>query len=168
MLTHLLLLPVALASSITIYVSSVPVSADTAAVSSPIPLAQVEYSVDQTTGTLTSYTPPTGSYTPDHLLRVGFTDPKSGSWHGIVTSADSFSEKYSQKFTIHIDEKGNPFHIGFGTTTLGAKKEVEVEVVRRGVGPKPVLNKPIVLNAEGKLEDKEPEKSFLQKCVSLT
>ncbi|KAF2133250.1 hypothetical protein P153DRAFT_372913 [Dothidotthia symphoricarpi CBS 119687] len=163
LLSRLLLLPVAVASSVTLYVSSVPVSADTAIIPSPIPLAQIEYDVDQSVGTLASYTPPTGSYSADHLLRIGITDPTSGSWRGIVTSAASFADEYQKKFVIHVDEKGEPFHVGFGTSARGQGAEVEVEIVKRSVGPKPMLNKPIVLNAEGKLESKEPEKTFLQK-----
>jgi hypothetical protein len=165
LLSRLLLLPFAVASSVTLYVSSVPASADSAVIPSPIPLAQIEYDADQSVGTLASFTPPTGSYSPDHLLRVGLTDSKSGSWRGIVTSAASFSDQYHKKFIIHIDDKGEPFHVGFGTSAKGSGDEVEVEIKKRNVGPKPVLNKPIVLNAEGKLDGKEPEKSFLQKCV---
>jgi hypothetical protein len=78
-------------------------------------------------------------------------------------SAASFSDQYHKKFIIHVDEKGEPFHVGFGTSAKGSGDEVEVEIKKRNVGPKPILNKPIVLNAEGKLEGKEPEKSFLQK-----
>jgi hypothetical protein len=167
LLANLLLLPLAIASSVTLYVSSVPVSGSTAVIPSPIPLAQIEYDADQSVGTLSSYTPPTGSYAPDHLLRVGLSDPKSGSWRGIVTSAASFAEQYHKKFVIHVDEKGEPYHVGFGTSAKGSGDEVEVEIVQRSPGPKPVLNKPIVLNAEGKLDSKEPEKSFLQKYVTL-
>ncbi|CAO2647740.1 Nn.00g086620.m01.CDS01 [Neocucurbitaria sp. VM-36] len=165
LLSKLLLLPVAVASSVTLYVSSVPVTSDTSIIPSPIPLAQIEYDADQSTGTLASYTPPTGSYSSDHLLRVGLSDPKTGSWRGIVTSAANFADQYHKKFVIHVDERGEPFHVGFGTSAKdsGDSNEVEVEIVKRAAGPKPVLNKPIVLNAEGKLETKEPEKSFLQK-----
>ncbi|KAF2852866.1 hypothetical protein T440DRAFT_487883 [Plenodomus tracheiphilus IPT5] len=163
LLSRLILLPFAVASSVTLYVSSVPVSSDASIVPSPIPLAQIEYDVDQSVGTLASYTPPTGSYSSNHLLRVGLSDSKLGSWRGIVTSAASFSEQYHKKFVIHIDEKGEPFHVGFGTSDKGSGQEVDIEIVRKTAGPKPVLNKPIVLNAEGRLESKEPEKSFLQK-----
>jgi hypothetical protein len=167
LLSRLLVLPVAVASSVTLYVSSVQssTSADTAIIPSPIPLAQIEYDVDQSVGTLASYTPPTGSYSRDHLLRIGLTDPQDGSWRGIITSAASFSDEYHKKFVIHVDDKGEPFHVGFSTSAKGSGDGPEVEVVKRNVGPKPVLNKPIVLNAEGKLDGKEPEKTFLQKCV---
>tara|TARA_R110002003_G_scaffold44_9_gene3298 strand:+ start:4110 stop:5018 length:909 start_codon:yes stop_codon:yes gene_type:complete len=168
LLAKLLLLPVALASSVTVYVSSVPISDKSAIIPSPIPLAQIEYDADQAVGTLASYTPPTGSYSSSHLLRIGLSDPKTGSWRGIVTSAASFEDQYHKKFVIHVDEKGEPYHVGFGTSAKGSSDEVEVEIVKRSPGPRPVLNKPIVLNAEGKLDSKEPEKSFLQKCVTPT
>lgn len=166
LLARLLLLPFAVASTVTLYVSSVPATEGTAVIPSAIPLAQIEYDADQAVGTLASYTPPTGSYSDDHLLRVGLTDPKTGSWRGVVTSASSFTDQYHKRFIVHVDEKGEPYHVGFGTSAKGAGKEVEVEIVKRSPGPKPVLNKPIVLNAEGKLESKEPEKTFLQKYVS--
>ncbi|KAL5115773.1 hypothetical protein ACEQ8H_006381 [Pleosporales sp. CAS-2024a] len=163
LLAKLLLLPFAVASSVTIYVS--PVSYNNAVVPSPTPLAHIEYDADQSVGTLSSYTPPTGSYGSDHLLRVGLSDPQTGEWRGVVTSAASFSDEYHKKFVIHVDEHGEPFHIGFGTSAKRAGNEVDVEIVKRVSGPKPALNKPIVLNAEGKIESKEPEKSFLQKCA---
>jgi hypothetical protein len=166
LLARLILLPFAVASTVTLYVSSVPATEGSAVIPSAIPLAQIEYDADQAVGTLASYTPPTGSYSDGHLLRVGLTDSKTGSWRGIVTSASSFADQYHKKFIIHVDEKGEPFHVGFGTSAKSAGKEVEVEIVKRSPGPKPVLNKPIVLNAEGKLESKEPEKTFLQKYVS--
>ncbi|CBX99855.1 hypothetical protein LEMA_P074440.1 [Plenodomus lingam JN3] len=162
LLTQLLLLPFAVASSVTLYVSSVPTTSDPS-ISSPIPLAQIEYDVEQSAGTLASYTPPTGSYASDHLLRVGLSDSKSAAWRGIVTSAASFSEQYRKKFIIHVDEMGEPIHVGFGTSAKGSGQEIEIEIVKRSAGPKPVLNKPIVLNADGKLDSKEPEKTFLQK-----
>ncbi|KAG9379562.1 hypothetical protein A1F94_009918 [Pyrenophora tritici-repentis] len=156
LLSKLLLLPVALASSVTLYVSSVPASASA-------DTAIIEYDADQSVGTLASYTPPTGSYSPGHLLRVGLTDSVSGPWRGVLTSAASFSDQYHKKFVIHVDDKGEPYHIGFRTRVKGSEEEVEVEIVKKNDGPKPVLNKPIVLNADGKVDGKEPEKTFLQK-----
>ncbi|ORY14799.1 hypothetical protein BCR34DRAFT_479039 [Clohesyomyces aquaticus] len=165
LLSKLLLLPFAVASTVTVYVHSLPGSdhSVSAPLPTPIPLAQIDYDVSTSTGTVSSYTPPTGSYNADHLLRIGLSDSKSGHWRGVVTSAASFAEEYKKKFTIHVDEKGEIYHIGFGTSAKGAGEEVEVEVIKRASGPKPLLNKPVVLNAEGKLEGKEPEKTFLQK-----
>lgn len=164
LLSKLLLLPVAVASSVTVYVNSVASSeSNHAPISSPIPIAQIDYDTTTSTGAISSYTPPTGSYSPEHLLRIGIIDKKSGHWRGVVTSAASFVEEFTKKFTVHVDEKGEPYHIGFSTSTRGTGDEVEVEVVKRTTGPRPALNKPIVLNAEGRLDGKEPEKTFFQK-----
>jgi hypothetical protein len=165
LLSRLLLLPFAVASSVTVYVHSLPsTESSLSPIPSPIPLAHIDYDPETSTGALSSYTPPTGSYSSDHLLRIGLKDKKSGHWRGILSSAASFGQEYRKKFTIHVDEKGEPFHVGFSTSTRGDGEEVEVEVVKKAAGPKPMLNKPIVLNAQGKLDDgKEPEKTFLQK-----
>jgi len=166
LLSKLLLLPVAVASSVTIYMHSVPTSASsqTPVIPSPIPLAQIDYDADQTKGTVTSFTPPHGSYTSDHLLRIGLHDSASGSWRGIVTSAASFADEYKKKFVVFVDEKGEAYHVGFSTSAKGEEKEdVQVQVVKRAPGMKPVLNKPVVLNAEGKLDSKVEEKTFIQK-----
>ena len=166
LLAKLLLLPFAVASSVTVYVHSLPAPEDSASpIPSPVPLAHIDYDADTATGTLSSYTPPTGSYAPEHLLRIGLTD-KSGKWHGVVTSAASFAEQYKKKFTIHVDDRGEPYHVGFGTSARGGGNEVDVEVLKKVAGPKPALNKPIVLSPDGKLEGKEPEKTFIQKYVS--
>jgi hypothetical protein len=166
LLSKLLLLPFAVASTITVYVQSLPATGNNAAAAalpSPTPIAQIEYDANTSTGSLASYTPPTGSYSKEHLLRIGLADPKSGHWRGVVTSATSFANEYKKKFVIHVDEKGVVYHVGFGASVRETGDEVEVEIVKRGSGAKPVLNKPVVLNAEGKIDTKEPEKSFLQK-----
>ncbi|KAF2191026.1 hypothetical protein K469DRAFT_719994 [Zopfia rhizophila CBS 207.26] len=166
LLAKLLLLPVAVASSLTVYVHSLPAadgSQSSSHIPGPVPLAQIDYDASTIAASLSSYTPPTGSYSPQHLFRVGLSDPKTGEWRGVVTSAASFADDYKKKFVIHVDEKGGVYHVGFGTSARGKDDEVEIQVVKRASGPTPVLNKPIVLNAEGKLEGKEPEKTFLQK-----
>lgn len=164
LLLQLLLLPFAVASSLTVYVQSLPSSeSGDSPISSPTPLAQIDYDADTATGTLSSYTPPTGSYSPKHLLRIGLEDKVSDHWHGILTSAANFEQDHKKKFTIHVDENGVPYHVGFSTSERSDSEEVEVEVIKKAAGPKPFLNKPIVLSPEGKLEGKEPEKTFLQK-----
>jgi hypothetical protein len=168
LLTKLLLLPFAVASTVTIYLHPIPDSTipKSSVVPSPVPLAQVAYDAETSTGTVVSYTPPHGSYSPSHLLRIGLHDAKTKSWKGVVTSAASFAEQYQQKIVLHVDEKGEVYHVGFSASAKdndNKKEDVDVEVVQRGVGPKSILNKPVVLNAEGRIDSKEPEKSFLQK-----
>ncbi|KAF2803766.1 uncharacterized protein BDZ99DRAFT_452848 [Mytilinidion resinicola] len=162
-LLNLLLLPAALASTITIYTN--PLHQDSAsAIPSPTPLATISYDPSTASASLASYHPPTGAYTPSHLLRIGLFDPATKEWKGVVTSSASFADEYLKRFTLHVDEQGEVYHVGFGTTAkIAGSDEVEIEVSTRAKGPQPSLNKPIVLNAEGKLEGKEPEKTFLQK-----
>ena len=58
-------------------------------------------------------------------------------------------------------------HLSFSSfKKAGSKAEdVIVEVVPMVPGPRPVLNKPVVLNAEGKVDTQgqEDNRSFLQK-----
>ncbi len=55
-----------------------------------------------------------------------------------------------------------------GAKAKGKGKEDEdarlvVELVKSRPGVEPKLNRPVVLDAEGKIPEKEPEKTFLQK-----
>ncbi|KAB8339151.1 hypothetical protein FH972_022087 [Carpinus fangiana] len=164
--------------SITIY--SWPLSA-----SKPGQLAQVSYDSTALTSTISKYTPPTGSYTPEERIRVGFYDPQDGKWAGVVTSAASFDPTLQQKLSIQVDDQGEMYHISFGAVQKtkateqvakgsgkngSAKREAKattkpliVELVKADSAPRPVLNKPVVLDPTGKVAGKVEEKSFLQK-----
>ena len=71
---------------------------------------------------------------------------------------------------LHLNTEGELYHVGFkasdqpsSSKTGKGKDGLGVEVVKTQPGPTPHLNKAVVLNAEGQLDDKEPEKTFLQK-----
>jgi hypothetical protein len=186
-LSTLLFLPLALtvySSTITIYVypihSTHPDRSSLSALPTPTPLAQIAFDASTSLASLKSYTPPTGAYTPSHFLRIGLYDPATSEWKGVVTSAASFTNEYRKKLILHVDESGDVYHVGLATSGWGKTningdsngegkgaegkvEEIDIEVVRRTQAPQPTLNKPIVLNAEGRLEGKEPEKTFLQK-----
>ncbi|OCL11305.1 hypothetical protein AOQ84DRAFT_287525 [Glonium stellatum] len=184
-LAGVLFLPLALAvtpSIITIYTcpihSARPDHSSLPTIPTPTPLAQITFDASTSLASLKSYTPPTGAYTPSHLLRVGLYDPATSEWKGVVASAASFANEYQKKLILHVDETGDVYHVGLATsgrskTSLngdskgkgtGVKmEEIDIEVVERTQASQPALNKPIVLNSEGRLEGKEPEKTFLQK-----
>lgn len=186
-LSSLLFLSLALtvySSTITIYVypihSTHPDRSSLSALPTPTPLAQIAFDASTSLASLKSYTPPTGAYTPSHFLRVGLYDPATSEWKGVVTSAASFTNEYRKKLILHVDESGDVYHVGLATSgwgktnidddsnskgkgAEGKAEEIDIEVVRRMQAPQPTLNKPIMLNAEGRLEGKEPEKTFLQK-----
>lgn len=168
LLPRLLLLPLAVASTVTIYTQSLPSGErSSAALPAPAPIAQIDYDASTFAASLTSYNPPTGAYTSQHLLRIGLLDTPTNKWKGVVTSAASFADEYRKKFVLHVDERGEIYHVGFGTSGRGKSStednDVEIEIVTRVKGAQPALNKPVILNAEGKIEGKEPEKTFLQK-----
>jgi hypothetical protein len=134
-------------------------------------LAKISYS--STNATVKSYSAPKIPSGED-VVRVGFYH-SAGSWSGIATAAENFNPGKEKKLLLNVNAAGEIYHVGFkahdveniGKKSVKAKDELAVEVVKMARGPTPVLNKPVALNAEGKLDDKEPEKSFLQKCVQL-
>ncbi|KAF2418487.1 hypothetical protein EJ08DRAFT_654257 [Tothia fuscella] len=134
---------------------------------SPAPLANVllSQSTALITGTVESFTPPSTS--KDELVRIGLFDSSTKSWNGVATSSKSLASDVKKRIVLHTDQEGNVHHVGFSASIKGAgeTEDVVVDVVPMIAGPEPLLNKPVVLNAEGKLEEsaKTDEKSFLQK-----
>lgn len=102
----------------------------------------------------------------DNLVRVGIFD-ESKTWTGVATSAKSFRVDISKKIILHTDSEGHVAHISFSSfeNVDPADAGIFVEVMPIQPGPRPTLNKPIVLNEEGKIATPEtPDtKSFLQK-----
>jgi hypothetical protein len=113
------------------------------------------------------------SATDGEIVRIGLLDSNK-AWSGVATSADSFKAGITQKITLHTDSDGKVARVSFGSFTAppvakGTKsEELMVEVAPIHAGPEPVLNKPVVLNADGKLDKPEEDnRSFLQKYVIL-
>lgn len=134
----------------------------------PQRLATVSYT--STNASIKSYTPPTIP-PDDDIVRVGYFH-NSGEWSGVATSASNFAANKPKTLQILVNQNGELYHLGFrpsepvsqgkGKSTV---QDFTVEVVQITPGPKPALNKPVVVTADGE-EEKEPEKSFLQKYVS--
>ena len=127
------------------------------------------------------------------LIRIGLYDPSTKRWTGTVTAVENFAveDGARPKLTLVVDGKGRVFSVAFGTESVGDEEEVNgqaddkqkkqepqrkkgakdekdgeeirIELVRRTAGPKPVLNKPAVVDADGRVEGQVPEKSFVQK-----
>ena len=129
-------------------------------------LAQISYtSANATVKTYAAPQIPAG----DDTVRVGFYHP-SASWSGVATAASNFAPGKDKKLQLHVNTRGQLYHVGFkaadipSSSTSGKGKDgLGVEVVKMQQGPAPHLNKPVVLSADGKVEAKEPEKTFLQK-----
>lgn len=130
-------------------------------------LAKLSYNPEE--ATVLSYKPlalPAG----EEIVRIGFHHPTTGSWSGIATSAANFAEGKDKKIQLLLNEQGEVYHVGFKTSNWptsakgGSKKdEMSVEVVPMKPASTIHLNKPVVLNADGKLAGQPEEKTFLQK-----
>ncbi|KXT15122.1 hypothetical protein AC579_6460 [Pseudocercospora musae] len=135
--------------------------------STPTKLTTVSYT--STNATLKGYDFPK---IPDHeeIVRVGFYH-KSGKWSGIATSAKNFAIINPMRLILHVKDNGELYHVGFKANDPITRAEgkpdtsdwLNVEVVKIRPGPVPALNKPVVVTADGQVEGKEPEKTFLQK-----
>ncbi|GAB7351453.1 hypothetical protein MBLNU459_g2115t1 [Dothideomycetes sp. NU459] len=134
-------------------------------------LAQITYGYPSLNYSIKSYTPPSLSAAGE-VVRIGFSRPGSeDGWSGIATSSANFGPDRSKKLRLHLDASGELYHVGFSAIPnlstsgdSGHKEDLKVELVEEQNGPRPHLNKPVVVNAEGKVDDgKEPEKTFFQK-----
>ncbi|KAM0720568.1 hypothetical protein Q7P37_004704 [Cladosporium fusiforme] len=130
-------------------------------------LAKLSYNPEQ--ATVLSYKAP-ALPSGEEIVRIGFNHPATGRWSAIATAASNFADGKDKKLQLLLNEQGEVYHIGFSTSEWpssskgGSKKDdMSVEVVPMQTGSTIHLNKPIVLNAEGKLDNKEEEKTFLQK-----
>jgi hypothetical protein len=132
-------------------------------------LAKLSYNSE--TATVLSYKVP-ALPAGEEIVRIGFHHPTTGSWSGIATAASNFADGKDKKLQLLLNEQGDVYHIGFKSLDLpssskgGSKKDdMSVEVVPMKAGSTVHLNKPILLNAEGKLDGQPEEKTFLQKYV---
>ena len=162
-LLALLIINVAAASPSVLTVYAWPLTA-----ASPKPYAEIALPTAPD-GVATIRSKKAVSATAGELVRIGLLD-SSKAWSGVATSANSFNAGVTQKIILHTDSDGQVTRVSFSSFTAvpvakGEKsEELVVEIAPIQPGPEPVLNKPVVLNAEGKLDKPEEDnRSFLQK-----
>ncbi|KAK6427365.1 hypothetical protein LTR95_016005 [Oleoguttula sp. CCFEE 5521] len=134
------------------------------------PQALTKIAYNSTTATVKTYKTPLVP-TDEQIVRIGFFHPDSSTtWNGVATSASNLAEGKDKTLQILLNTDGVVYHVGFAAVdpvspTRGSGKSdgLSVEVVPMRAGPVVHMNRPVVLDAEGKLADKEPEKTFLQK-----
>jgi hypothetical protein len=148
------------AASLSITVYAWPLSA-----SSPKPFAEI--TIPWTTdGIATVKSKKTVSAKDGELVRVGLLD-SSKAWSGVATSSESFKQGITQKISLHTDGQGQVTHLSFNSFKSAKDDELLVDLLPIQAGPEPILNKPVVLNAEGKLDKPDvDERSFIQKYNS--
>jgi len=112
----------------------------------------------------------------DMYVRIGWFDGTTkdpDSWRGTLSSAAVLADDkgLKRRLVVNVDERGEVFGVGLQATLpqgrTAGDEDLEIMVVKTQPGPKPALNRPVKLNAEGKVEgpQKGEEKSFLQKYV---
>jgi hypothetical protein len=158
---------------------------------SPSPMATIALSrhASEPHANIQSYTAPSKFQSQDEVIRIGLYDPSTKAWTGTATSAKAFGAGATQKLALHIDDKGHVWNVAFSASVpvktklskdkkerekqkqeaeqarlAREKQPLEIEVVPPTPAPQPVLNKPVVLNLDGKVDEQPAdERSFLQK-----
>lgn len=156
-----------------------PVAAAASKPRAPALLAEIHYDIlDPSTAQVVAYEPPqdgdSDDDADDRLYRVGLYDPQSKAWLAgtSVAAARNFAKGYSPHFVLTVAPPSSVAswsYLGASVRGLaidaGATRDFgpQATVVVAGKGATPVLNRPVVLNPEGKKAAPEEEKTFLQK-----
>ena len=135
---------------------------------SPSVLAEIAYNPSTVSGSITSFEPP--ELSPDSkLFRVGIYDPSTSKWKSStsLTSAESFAKGYRPTLVLNLDAQGDVLGVSVSSGKIDAGQTRDfaprVMLMTMGKAKAPELNKPVVLNPEGKVAQPEPEKTMLQK-----
>ena len=107
----------------------------------------------------------------NELVRIGVYDPVTKAWRGTVTSASSFGPSVNGRLRINVNEAGEVWGASWhasmtepvGDTMEAGQQNKQFDVVMMAPAPQPLLNRPVVLNPDGKVAEPEPEKTMLQK-----
>ena len=143
--------------------------------SPPSKLAEIEYSPEERSASVLSYTPPT-SYSNNAvgLVGIGLYNSSTKTWLGTtVTSAASFEPGCQGTISLHVNAEGGVWRAAFHASRRGASlnqngrdirdEKPRVEILRPAAAPQPQLNRAVVLSPDGKVPEKEVERTFLQK-----
>ncbi len=134
----------------------------------PSPLAEVAYDVaTPSAAEVLTYEAPD---LPDSTstVRVGVYDVVSKTWSSgtTVASVDNFSKGFAPNFLVTVDASGAVVSTALKGVQIDAGHTrdfgPQVVLLPEARGTQPALNKPVVLNPEGK-RDEPQEKTLLQK-----
>ncbi|KAH7413146.1 hypothetical protein BKA64DRAFT_660370 [Cadophora sp. MPI-SDFR-AT-0126] len=140
--------------------------------SAPVSLAEIKFNPSTLSSEIISYESPLFDDEEDlssKLLRVGIYDPASASWKSSTstTSVETFAKGYAPTIVLNLDAQGGVIGVSCKSSSIDAGQTRDfgpkVKVVKMKEGPKPFLNRPVVLNPEGKVEEIPTEKTLLQK-----
>lgn len=144
--------------------------------SQPSLLARVSYDPTSSSADVLSYSPPksTGSSGSEDFVRVGLytsTPSDSKHWVGTLASVHSLVDGAGSKPTVqlHLGPQNEVYHVSvkfsssLSSETSAAESEPVVELVPSTAGPRPHLNRPIVVSPDGQGPQEVVEKTLFQK-----
>lgn len=132
----------------------------------PSPLARISYDSSSLKSDLVSYSPPKN--TVDDLIRIGLYDSISKQWIGSLTSFDPLTGTVSDHpptLRLHLGPAGEIYHVALSSAVSNTTEALGIELVSSENGPRPQLNRPVVLGPDGKGPEEVVEKTFFQKYV---
>jgi hypothetical protein len=136
----------------------------------PAPLAEVQYDT-----ALLSESEVISFEAPElpeesKLVRIGIYDPTAAKWISStsVASVDNFDKGYSPTIMISVDTKGEPISASYRGVRIDAGQTRDFgpqpKIIVTTKGKLPDLNRPVVLNPDGRKPVQE-EKTLFQKYV---
>lgn len=132
------------------------------------PLAEIAYNPSTLSASIVDFFPLELS-SSSSLLRIGVYDSATSSWKSSTStvSTASFEKGIRQTIVLNLDATGAVLGVSLKGSAIdaGQSRDFGPRVLVRGMGKTkgPELNRPVVLNPEGKVDVPEPEKTFLQK-----
>lgn len=134
----------------------------------PSVLAHISYDPASLKSDLINYSPPADlSQNP---VRVGFyvtTPTNQQHWVGTIAASSSLRGGDIQKprLRLHISPSNEIYHVSLSSATasISSSDNLLLELVTDESGPRPHLNRPIVVGPDGKKPQEEPEKTLFQK-----
>ncbi|SLM38584.1 hypothetical protein LPUS_08851 [Lasallia pustulata] len=138
----------------------------------PSKLADLTYDLYGRRTVINHFTAPALSSSPENdLIRIGVYDPVTKAWRGTVTSASSFDSSVNGRLRININQAGEVWGASWHASMTKAQADTpaagqqtkQFDLVLTAPPPQPLLNRPVVLNPDGKIAEPEPEKTMFQK-----
>ncbi|KAF9892386.1 hypothetical protein FE257_002163 [Aspergillus nanangensis] len=149
-------------------------------VTSPEPtiLARISYDSVSLEHNLLSYSPPktTEKDSQDQVVRIGLytsTATNTKQWVGSLTSLSSLREDLAPILQLYLGPSNEVYHVSVMTSSVSTSSPSNVanpsiELVSSKAGPRPHLNRPVVVGPDGTNPDEPAEKTFLQKYAYLS
>ena len=140
----------------------------------PQTLAELTYEIHEngtSSASVSSWTPPPTAASNDvqiGILQGGANSGYAKKGSAIFVSKDLVLDKRAV-IKIQVDERtGKAWSVGVTKQAAARAENLPAAVVVTGSrAPRPVVNKPVVLSAEGKVQEPPPEKTLFQKYVTV-